>query len=128
MRFYVAGRLTNDERVSRMIRALEAEGHECAYDWTAHGSLQHDPSRWPEVAEKELQGVIDSDFVIVFPGARGTHVELGAALTLRTPVALIGTEAEFRVGYEYDCIFHYHPLVQRVPRPELVVEWVRGLQ
>ncbi len=122
MKFYVASNLPNRNMASLMVRALEGAGHECAYDWTEHGSMQTEPDKWPDVAEAELAGVMRADFVVVLlPGGRGTHVELGAALAMGTRVFLVGDDELLRAG-SYNCVFHFHPAVTRVEAPADVFE------
>lgn len=120
MKIYIASRLTNIDNVRLLRDELIKREHEITYDWTEHGSLQHSPEQWKEVATKELQGVLDADVVIVImPGGRGTHVELGAALAIKQDgahdkdIIMQGSQQQCRDGASYDCIFHSHPLVQR---------------
>jgi nucleoside 2-deoxyribosyltransferase len=77
-RFYLSTRIDRAEQAAALLRALEAEGWERTFAWeTQHaGTDAH-----PEVAMAELAGVRGADIVIVLlPGGRGTHVEIGAAL------------------------------------------------
>lgn len=82
MKFYIASRLENSETVKRVADVLKAAGHIQTYDWTTHGSVQKEgKQRLTEVAENERAGVKDADVIIVIlPGGRGTHAELGIAL------------------------------------------------
>ena len=82
MKFYIASRLENAEMVSKLAAVLKAAGHIQTYNWTEHGSVQdEDIGIINQVAENELRGVKSADMVIVLlPGARGTHTELGIAL------------------------------------------------
>jgi hypothetical protein len=61
---------------------LDAAGWTHTYDWTVHGSVQKcGTERIAEVAKAETLGVMKADVVIVLlPGGRGTHVEIGLAL------------------------------------------------
>lgn len=116
MRYYIATTLSNAAQHNYVRDRLAERGFACTYDWTVHGSLQDEPGRWDEVAEKELDGVIEADVVIVLlPGGKGTHVELGAALALEVPVFLLA-EAETP---EREVIFHHHPGVTRYPSDAL---------
>jgi NTP pyrophosphatase (non-canonical NTP hydrolase) len=67
-----------------------------------------------QVAEKEMSGISDATFVVVLlPGGRGTHAELGAAIISRKRIYLYDPEGEVEKGNrgEATCIFYYHPSV-----------------
>jgi nucleoside 2-deoxyribosyltransferase len=84
MKFYIASRLENYEQVQYLRDRLKEQEWTHTYDWTQHGSVKTISTEiLKEVAEKEFQGVVDADVVIVLtPQGRGTHVELGIALAL----------------------------------------------
>lgn len=94
MKIYVASSLENAAHVRRVQTALIAAGHTITYDWTVHGSVwTAGPARIREVAEAEHRGVVTADAVVVLlPGARGTHIELGIALGAGVPVILVGEQ------------------------------------
>ena len=115
MRFYIASGLKNHANVSRLADLLKDRGHVHTYDWTIHGAVYKPEKLWSEnvnamleVSVAEMNGVRSADIVIVLPpGGRGTHVELGAAIALNKKIYLVGN-----LLYEdYPCAFHYHPLV-----------------
>lgn len=110
MKFYIASGLENAGQVAELRDILTSLGGQVTYDWTLHGSVQDQgPDRIAEVAGLEAAGVIDADMVIVLlPGGRGTHVELGMAIGNLTPVLLHGP----LVGPDgRECAFYRHPLV-----------------
>lgn len=88
MKFYIATGLDNWREHNNLRDALIKDGHVITYDWTVHGPVWKDGiKRIQEVAIAELNGIIKADTVIVlYPGGRGTHVELGYALALMKPV------------------------------------------
>lgn len=92
LRFYVASALENAAIVREYRRLIRERGGVITCDWTAHGSVQADGSeRIAEVAAAEVRGVISADRVIVvLPGGRGTHTELGIAIGRGIPVAIVG--------------------------------------
>ena len=122
-RYYIASGLENAEQVKRVKAKLDAAGWEHTYDWTVHGSVQKEGAeRIAKVAAAEAEGVAAAEVVIVLlPGGRGTHTELGMALALRE----IDSDAEPRVCiYSPDaerdfgtggttCAFYHHPNVER---------------
>lgn len=116
-KFYVATSLNRAALHNRVRDALVAMGHEITYDWTGHGSVQADgPERCAEVAAGEIAGVAQADFVVVLlPGGRGTHAELGAALiSLSCERVFIYAETDEFFMAERTCAFYYHPKVWRV--------------
>jgi nucleoside 2-deoxyribosyltransferase len=115
VRFYIASGLPNAESVRDLRDLLVRAGHVHTYDWTEHGSVAHGgPSLMCKTAECELHGVLTADVVIVLlPGGRGTHVEMGAALASGKRVLLVGDAARLNDP----CAFYHHPRVVRVTDP-----------
>lgn len=115
MKFYIATSLQNVEAHRELHQTLKARGHILTYDWTVHGSVRETShERLRVVAERELWGVSEADFVVgLLPGRRGTHFELGFACGTRTPVYLIGPDNLFRVGPD-TCAFYHLPEMQVV--------------
>lgn len=88
VRYYLASGLDNTDAVLRLYERLKAEGHIASYKWWIHGAQPH---RLREIAELEAAGVASADVVIVLlPGGRGTHVEMGMALAIGKSVVLVG--------------------------------------
>lgn len=81
-----------------------------------------DPEHHAEIAESEIGGIKSADVVIVLmPGGYGTHVELGAALSLGKPVVMHVTDRAL-LDEPYPCVFHHHPLVKIFVSASLNVE------
>lgn len=116
MKFYIASKLENAEMVKSLARVLKAYQWEHTYDWTTHGSVQNEgESRITEVAESEIFGVETADIVIVLlPGGRGTHAELGAANALKKKVFVWAETDEFFMQDERTCAFYWNYNVTRV--------------
>lgn len=117
MKYYIASKLENADQVRRLKAHLDGMGWTHTYDWTVHGSVQrqgHDVIE--DVAQKEVRGVRDADVVIVLlPGGRGTHVELGIGLITAIHVIVYSENAERDFGDGGDtCAFYHHPNVCRV--------------
>lgn len=110
MRLYFASGLENGDWVKELAADATHIGHEITYAWWTHGSVQDEgPARIQEVAEAEIKGVSTADAVLILmPGGRGTHVELGAAIALGKPVYLFG---DLLGGYTRECSFYRHPTV-----------------
>lgn len=116
LKFYIASKLENAELVSSVAEVLKSLGWKHTYDWTVHGSVQGEgEARLTEVAEYELNGVRKADIVIVLlPGGRGTHVELGAALALGKRVYIWAETNEYFLHDERTCVFYWNNRVTRV--------------
>lgn len=120
MKYYIATRLESAARAKRLEHALMAGGHLLTYDWTVHGSVQDEgPVRIREAALAEARGVMTADVVVVLlPGGRGTHVELGMAIAAGKPVILYAEDdLHFEDAAGRTCAFYHHPLVQRTTAP-----------
>ncbi len=109
MKYYIA---TSLERASthNIIRdALIKLGHVITYDWTIHGSVKNvSVNKLKEVGNLMLKGVKDADFVVVLlPGGKGTHTELGASLAYNKPVFLHASDAKFLQLGEDTCAFYH---------------------
>lgn len=116
MKYYIATKLENHGEHNRLRDMLNAAGHECTYDWSVHGPVYGSGlEKVREVATLELQGVLDADAVVVlWPGGRGTHVELGAALAAGKPVVVASDVEGHHVASPETCAFYHHPFVTRV--------------
>ncbi len=110
MKIYIASGLQNYKQVQALRDALLADGHEITYDWTLHGSAHgQGEQRLREVAAKEMVGVMTADLVIVLlPGGRGTHAELGAANALYKPVILFSRDEKDFDADEMTCAFYWN--------------------
>jgi len=115
MKIYIATRLGNAAGHNALRDELLRRGHSITYDWTVHGSVQKDgPARIAEVALREIGGILDADLVVVLlPGGRGTHAELGIAVGLMKPILLVGEPEAFREN-GVECAFYYAPTVRRL--------------
>lgn len=129
-RFYIATGLTNHVMHNALRDMLLALGHEISYDWTTHGPA------WPKgidyvriVANDEFRGVVSADYtVVLLPGGRGTHVELGMAYTACSNLIIwADTDKAFQCDAD-TCAFYHLQDVHLVTGPlENVVERVQYL-
>ena len=92
MKFYVAGKFEDKERVRLAQNCIEAAGHEITHDWTMAKAIGG-----PDEAKDDMEGVKDADallFVNVDPGLlyAGSLVEIGMAIALDKPVYFINTQ------------------------------------
>lgn len=89
-------------------------GHEISYDWTLHGSIKSvTKERLREVALLELEGISESDFILVLlPGGNGTHLELGFALANEKLVFLHSEDPLlFELGPQTNAFYHHPDIV-----------------
>ena len=108
-KFYIASSLDNVANVRHATEQMVLAGYTKTYDWTTHGRV-HDIKELGLIAQKELKGVVDADFlVLLMPAKLGSHVELGAALALNKPVYLIenGIEYEEKSFYNLQNVRRY---------------------
>ena len=113
--YYLASGLENVAAVAAMTSAMEAAGFTRSYNWSAHGSVQHQGlDKVREVALQETLGVQSAQFtLVVLPGGSGTHVELGMALAYGQNVYIYGPQDRYRGTPERGtCAFYHHPNVK----------------
>lgn len=92
MKFYIASSFQNKATVQELRDLLKGEGFRHTYDWTLNeraGTFEE----LERIGSAELDAVKNSDFLVVLlPGGKGTHVEMGIALGLEIPVYLYTEE------------------------------------
>lgn len=127
MKYYIATGLENHELHNVIRDHLAILGHSITYDWTIHGPVwSKGVERCTVVAVHELLGVKEADFVIVLlPGGRGTHIELGIALAAGRKVYFVSNNPEHHAAAPDVCAFYLHPLVQHFFNWEDVITWVK---
>lgn len=82
MNFYIASSFNNINSVREMAEHLKQRGFIHTYDWTRNDKAIT-LIELKEIGQKEKEAVMISDFVIIIlPGGKGTHIELGIALGL----------------------------------------------
>jgi hypothetical protein len=125
--FYIASGLENANQVQELSHQLKANGWTHTYDWTVHGSVQDKgPEVISRVAFNELNGVVTAGTVIVLlPGGRGTHAELGAAIVayaytnkaVTQEIIIWAENEELFLQDSRICSFYWHPGVKRLVCP-----------
>lgn len=117
LRFYLATSLKRAEEASYLANLLKEVGWVQTFDWTQAVDLQLSTSQEPasdsyraEVCLQELEGVLSADVVVVLlPGGRGTHTELGAALAANKPVILVFKSLDDLNTDGHPMAFYRHP-------------------
>lgn len=125
MTFYIASGVENAARVNEAAAVLTKLGHRRTYNWTLHGSVKGAAvQKKQSVARLECDGVLSASlFVLLLPGAKWTHAELGMALA---KASLVSSEMRVLVwsetsgpfdGTDGFCVFYHHPAVERIVCP-----------
>jgi len=80
MKFYIASSFQNIEMVREVSSKLLENGFQQTYDWTQNNkSVRKEDLR--KIGIKEKEAVMDCDlFILLLPGGKGSHTELGIAL------------------------------------------------
>ena len=104
---YIASSLDNIERVRELQVIAKDLGWHISYDWTKHGRV-FEQYELQDCAILEAYGVGNADtLVIILPGGRGTHVELGMAIASGKRIILFMDPSHLKDP----CAFYHHPLV-----------------
>lgn len=115
MKYYIATSLSRAIAHNRLRDSLNSLKYEIAYDWTSHGSVKSvSLKRLQEVAVCELNGILQSDFVVVLlPGGHGTHLEMGFALGQGKKIFLHSEEPSlFELGSQTNAFYHHPNLIR----------------
>lgn len=125
MTFYIASGVENAARVNEAAAVLTKLGHRRTYNWTLDGSVKGGAvQKKQSVARLACDRVLSASlFVLLLPGAKGTHAELGMALA---KASLVSSEMRVLVwsetsgpfdGTDGFCVFYHHPAVERIVCP-----------
>lgn len=130
MKVYIATGLANARQHNRLRDELQRLGVGLTYDWTTHGAVfERGRGGMRQVAYDESQGVLAADLVVVLlPGGRGTHAEMGMAIAGGKQVVLCGAGSDALDGPEA-CAFYHHPLVRisQAPTVNMLAYDIQGL-
>ncbi len=146
-KYYIASGLENAAAVKELKAVLDGAGWQHTYDWTAHGAVWSEGAeRLSGVAERELHGVMHASvLVVLLPGGRGTHTELGVSLGAwlfglkmeeyyagllgkvvgKRVVIYSSNPKDFEIGPE-PCAFYHHPLVERFSSMDEMIKSLLG--
>lgn len=105
MNFYIASSFRNKQHVQTLASELKRHGFNHTYDWTKNEkAVTFD--ELASIGEAELEAVKKADFLIVLlPGGKGTHIELGIAIGRDIPVYLFNEEG-FHNAKEASTFYH----------------------
>ena len=133
MQIYNASKLENAPQVRAVRDALMKAGHSITYDWTQHGSVVgQGTERLKETAKNEAYGVASADMVVVLlPGGRGTHAELGMCIARNIPVLLVSENPDHFRDRMDTCAFYWNSNITQFAYignslPDKIVELVEN--
>lgn len=113
-KYYIATGLENIKTHHKVRDELASLGHAITYDWTTHGNVREEGiPRLKQVCVNDLKGVLEADFVVVIlPGGKGTHTELGYAIGLNKNIYIYSEDPEVFLPTQKTCCFYHHENVQ----------------
>jgi len=118
MRVYVGSGLENRDRVAMVLEYCVHVGHQITYNWTRHGDVRREgPDVMNYVSTNEVRAVRDAELVLILlPGGKGTHIELGVALGSRgnKRILLWSEDPAVFEDPELTCVFYQHPAIERL--------------
>lgn len=113
LKFYVASSFKNKEQVQYVSHELTMKGFVHSYDWTKN-ERPSTLEALTEIGTKEKDAVMNSDVVIVLlPGGKGSHIELGMAIAAKKKVFLYSPDNEID-DLALTSTFYQLPEVQKV--------------
>lgn len=113
MKFYIASGLQNKEVVRDVANQLKEKGHIHTYDWTKNEHIST-IEELREIGQKEKEAVLEADTVIVLlPGGKGTHIELGLALGQEKKIYLYSPTSDINQPHVTSTFYHL-PEVEKV--------------
>ena len=93
MNFYIGSGFKNCDMVNYVSQKLKEAGWEHTYNWADNILGNETLEDLIEFSNLEIQGINDADIVIILlPGGRGTHIELGMSLALNKKIYLYSND------------------------------------
>jgi hypothetical protein len=119
MKFFVSGKVGDDQVTKTVMETLKKAGHEITFDWTTINHLRpYDENSVAsrEAAVSESCGVKNADVLVIVPHdiGVGMYVELGIAIGVGIPIRVVSSG-------ESRTMFFHHPLVKKVNNIEEVI-------
>ena len=101
-----ASSFRNIETVRSINHQLTRQGHHLTYDWTRSDRVDT-PAALQRIGQLELDAVKASDcLILVLPAGKGSHVELGIALSNQISVFLCMLDSTSWIGPEASTFYH----------------------
>ena len=130
-RFYVASGFSNILNVRYVAQALEAKGYFNTYDWTQNASARDadpvTPAALRAIGQQEKEAVLRADVVVILlPGGKSTHVELGMAIARGKRTILHSPDGAIN-NTETASTFYHLPEVEKYCGPlDNLVDMIAG--
>jgi nucleoside 2-deoxyribosyltransferase len=113
VKFYIASSFQNKEQVHQLSKALTSLGYIHAYDWTRNERASS-IAQLRKIGELEKCAVMESDFLVVLlPGGKGSHIEMGIAVGLDKPVYIFSPNEDV-YDFSLTSTFYHLPQVTLV--------------
>lgn len=116
-KFYVASSFRNIVNVRYVAQTLEGNGYVNAFDWTQQ-HIGGDTAKVTlgdlrSIGQRERDAVMGADVVVVLlPGGKGTHVELGIAIVQSKRIILHSPE-DFNNNLDATSTFYHLPELEK---------------
>ncbi|MCM3575339.1 nucleoside 2-deoxyribosyltransferase [Mesobacillus subterraneus] len=111
-KFYVASSFRNVDAVNFVSKQLVNKGYVHTYDWTKNPEART-LEDLKEIGQNEKDAVKESDFIVVLlPGGKGTHIELGIGLGLGKKIFLYSQDGAIN-HIETTSTFYHLPEVEK---------------
>ncbi|WP_412839760.1 nucleoside 2-deoxyribosyltransferase [Bacillus paranthracis] len=116
-KFYVASSFKNIDAVNYVTNQLVSKGYVHTYCWTKNATAREEQTSTlkdlKEIGQKEKNAVMESDFVVILlPGGKGTHIELGIALGQGKKIFLYSPDGAID-NFETTSTFYHLPDVEK---------------
>jgi nucleoside 2-deoxyribosyltransferase len=116
-KFYVASSFKNIDAVRYVSKQLINKGYIHTYDWTKNEKARNERTSTfkdlKDIGQKEKNAVLEADFIIILlPGGKGTHIELGIALGQGKRIFLYSPNEEIN-KFETTSTFYHLPEVEK---------------
>jgi nucleoside 2-deoxyribosyltransferase len=110
MKFYVGSGLQNRDQVREVARKLQVIGWNQTYDWTQNERANNIEDLML-IGTLEKEAIKDADYtIILLPGGKGSHIELGMAIALEKQIFLYSPHGE-AMDMETTSTFYHLPEV-----------------
>lgn len=116
-KFYIASSFKNTEAVQYVAEQLKEKGWCHTYDWTENAAVKEQRAftidELIEIGQQEKAAITESDFVVILlPGGKGTHIEMGIALGLGKKIYLYSEDGAVD-RLEMTSTFYHLPEVEK---------------
>ncbi|OIU71730.1 nucleoside 2-deoxyribosyltransferase [Rossellomorea aquimaris] len=114
-KFYIASSFRNIDAVRYVTSKLVGSGYIHTYDWTTSEKVKDSLTLedLKTIGENEKKAVMESDFIVVLlPGGKGTHIELGIAIGQGKRIFLYSPDRDID-NVETTSTFYHLPEVKK---------------